>query len=36
MIAARSAMTSASSWSWVTITKLMPTAAWSRFSSSCI
>ena len=34
--AMRSAIDMASSWSWVTTTKVMPTSCCSRFSSSCI
>ena len=31
-----SAIVMASSWSWVTWTKVMPTSVWMRFSSICI
>ncbi|CAM5660333.1 hypothetical protein SALBM217S_01483 [Streptomyces griseoloalbus] len=34
--ATQSAMVMASSWSWVTCTKVMPTSVWMRLSSSCI
>ncbi len=36
MIATRSLMVSASSWSWVTKTNVMPTSRWIYFSSTCI
>ena len=36
MTAMRSDMVRASSWSWVTKMKVMPTSRWMRFSSSCI
>ena len=34
--AIRSLIVSASSWSWVTKTKVMPTSRWIAFSSTCI
>ena len=35
MIAIRSLIVSASSWSWVTYTNVIPTSTWMRLSSSC-
>ena len=36
MTAMVSAIVMASSWSWVTCTKVMPTSVWIRLSSSCM